>query len=247
MQTCQQCGVELSDTGAADALCGRCRTATGAPSAAPGATVTATVPGTEDASASGPDAIERLWGLTLSGEPAAELTLGRHGDVAAVSRRLTIRQHVFDPVAAGDELQTDYELQQVLGTGGMGVVHTARQNCLDRTVAVKMLKPDRVADPRERARFLAEAMVMGDLDHPNIPPVYHLGENEAGEPFYAMKQVKGRPWSAVIREKTLAENLDILQGATNVLGPYTNLPGPVLTGPYTNSITGNQQYFRLAQ
>jgi hypothetical protein len=39
----------------------------------------------------------------------------------------------------------------------------------------------------------------------------------------------------------------LLQGATNVLGPYTNLPGPVLTGPYTNSITGNQQYFRLAQ
>jgi autotransporter-associated beta strand protein len=39
----------------------------------------------------------------------------------------------------------------------------------------------------------------------------------------------------------------LLQDATNVLGPYTNLPGPVLTGPYTNVISGNQQYFRLAQ
>jgi len=53
-------------------------------------------------------------------------------------------------------------------------------------------------------------VVTGELDHPNIVPIYDLGTNQAGALFYAMKRVRGTPWSDVIQAKPLPENLDIL-------------------------------------
>lgn len=104
----------------------------------------------------------------------------------------------------------DYELLQVIGKGGMGVVYSARQASVDRLVAVKMIRPQVAANPERREKFLSEAVVTGDLDHPNIVPIYELGTDESNALFYSMKRVQGTPWSHVIRTKALGENLEVL-------------------------------------
>ncbi len=91
----------------------------------------------------------------------------------------------------------------------MGVVYAARQASIDRTVAIKMLK-QKTADEHQRRKFLSEAVITGDLDHPNIVPIYDLGTNQEGALFYSMKRVQGTPWDERIRQLSLTENLEIL-------------------------------------
>jgi len=104
----------------------------------------------------------------------------------------------------------DYELIKILGEGGMGVVWNARQTSVDRSVAVKMIKGPAATSRSQRQKFLAEAIVTGDLDHPNIVPIYDVGSDDKGILFYSMKQVQGTPWLKVLKKKSLHENLEIL-------------------------------------
>lgn len=106
--------------------------------------------------------------------------------------------------------QAEYEVIKVLGEGGMGVVYEARQTSVDREVAVKMLKTASAKNERQRQKFLAEAVVTGDLEHPNIVPIYDVGSARDGSLFYSMKKVQGTPWLKVIGKKSLFENLEIL-------------------------------------
>ena len=85
-----------------------------------------------------------------------------------------------------------FELQGELGHGGMGRVYAARDPDLRRTVAVKVLLPDRRGSAGSIRRFVAEAQVTSQLQHPNIVPVYELGSGAQGEVFFAMKKVEGR-------------------------------------------------------
>ncbi len=124
--------------------------------------------------------------------------------------KLVIPQRVLRPADGDPQLPADYELLKMLGEGGMGVVYAARQASIDRTVAVKMLSSDDAEDESRQDTFLSEAVVTGELEHPNIVPIYDLGRNTAGALFYAMKRVEGIPWKAVIRERSQAENLEIL-------------------------------------
>jgi WD40 repeat protein len=91
----------------------------------------------------------------------------------------------------------------------MGVVMSARQSSIDRVVAVKKIKPSEAVKAESRQKFVTEATVTGDLEHPNIVPVYDLGKDENGTLFYSMKHVKGTPWDKVIGQKTVLENLEI--------------------------------------
>lgn len=104
----------------------------------------------------------------------------------------------------------DYELIDVIGEGGMGVVYAAKQSSIARTVAVKMLKGHERVTNEHREKFISEAVVTGELDHPNIVPIYDLGANDKGALFYSMKRVRGTPWNKVVRKKSLDENLSIL-------------------------------------
>ena len=112
----------------------------------------------------------------------------------------------------------EYELIKVLGEGGMGIVYDARQTSIDRNVALKMIKGAAATNDKQKAKFLAEVVVTGDLDHPNIVPIYDVGANAQGNLFYSMKKVQGTPWLKVIAKKSLAENLDILMRTGDAIG-----------------------------
>src|SRR5262249_7185087 len=103
--------------------------------------------------------------------------------VAAPLRLLTIQPE------RGQKLG-DYELLEVVAQGGMGVVYRARQRSLNRLVALKMVRAGILAGPLELLRFKAEAELVAHLDHPNIVPVYEVGQWE-GRPFFTMKFIEG--------------------------------------------------------
>src|SRR5262249_30537274 len=83
-----------------------------------------------------------------------------------------------------------YELEGVLGRGGMGVVYKARHLALKRTVALKMILAGGIAGQRELARFRIEAEAVARLQHPNIVQVFEVGE-AGGHPFCALEFVEG--------------------------------------------------------
>ncbi len=78
-----------------------------------------------------------------------------------------------------------------IGGGGMGVIHQARDLRIRRTVAMKVIKTASQFSRENVLRFVEEAQVTGQLQHPNIVPVYDLSLDEQGEVFYTMKYVRG--------------------------------------------------------
>jgi WD40 repeat protein len=83
-----------------------------------------------------------------------------------------------------------YEVESVLGRGGMGVVYKARHLALKRTVALKMVLAGGHASPSERARFRIEAEAVARLQHPNIVQIHEVGDTD-GHPYCALEFVEG--------------------------------------------------------
>jgi serine/threonine protein kinase len=90
-----------------------------------------------------------------------------------------------------------YDILGELGRGGIGIVYRARQQTLQREVALKRLQS---ADGPLRQAFLAESMVTGELEHPNIVPIYGLCEEAQGELWLVMKRIGGRTLAQLIAD-----------------------------------------------
>ncbi len=100
------------------------------------------------------------------------------------------------------ESLSHYRILDKLGAGGMGVVYKARDERLNRVVALKILLPDLVSDPIRKRRFAAEAQAASALNHPNIVAVYDIG-SDRGADFIAMEYVPGRTLEQSIARKPL--------------------------------------------
>src|SRR6516165_10582934 len=102
------------------------------------------------------------------------------------------------PGAGGDggparpDLGERYEVQVEIARGGMGAVYRARDRTLQRDLAVKVLLPQYADRPDIARRFLEEAQVAAQLQHPAIVPVHEMGTLADGRSFFTMKLVKGR-------------------------------------------------------
>ena len=90
--------------------------------------------------------------------------------------------------------------------GGLGVVSLARDEYIKREVALKQILPQHVDNGVLKRRFLYEAQITGQLEHPSIVPVYCLGSDDTGNPYYVMRFVKGRTLDEIIREHHAAPN-----------------------------------------
>jgi serine/threonine protein kinase len=115
--------------------------------------------------------------------------------------------HLRD-VADWPDLGDRYEIRRRIGRGGMGLVYSAHDRVLDRDVAVKVL--DDVGAARDAGRrLLAEAKILGHLEHPGVVPVHDAGILPDGRVFYVMKLVRGERLDHVLPGKSIGERLDL--------------------------------------
>ena len=107
----------------------------------------------------------------------------------------------------GDER---FQLIRPHAQGGIGQVWLARDCELQRDVAVKEIQPRYAERAEQRARFVLEAEITGNLEHPGIVPVYSLGKNAEGRPYYAMRFIQGESLSVEIQRfhKKFAEETE---------------------------------------
>jgi serine/threonine-protein kinase len=118
--------------------------------------------------------------------------------VSQAPATLTAGAHAAPPPPTGADR---YELGDEVARGGMGAVYRARDRALNRDLAVKVLLERHRDNSSLRRRFLEEAQVAGQLQHPNVVPVHEVGELPDGRPFFSMKLVKGRTLAELLAER----------------------------------------------
>jgi hypothetical protein len=165
--------------------------------------------------------VRTLWGKAVSPDasPSSSIKAGGIGAGLEAASKLLPRLRRLSKAKEEKEKpeESDFELIELLGKGGMGMVFLARQKSLDREVAVKVIQPQAAGDAEARGKFFAEALVTGELDHPNIVPVYDFGGTPEGILFYPMKQVRGTSWDKVIQEKSLDDNISVLLSVSDAV------------------------------
>ena len=115
-------------------------------------------------------------------------------------------------VAKGQRINDRYEIEKLIGEGGMANVYLAHDTILDRKVAVKVLRGDLAGDEKFVRRFQREALNASSLSHPNIVEIYDVDEDE-GNFFIVMEYIEGKTLKQMIKRRgvlTLPETIDIM-------------------------------------
>jgi len=108
-----------------------------------------------------------------------------------------------------------YEILAPIGDGATSIVYKARQTSLNRLVAIKILRTERLSEPAILAQFKLEANSTATLKHPNILQIYEAGEAE-GVPFFVMEYVSGYSVESWIDRKGRLPEIDVLTLADTV-------------------------------
>ena len=117
------------------------------------------------------------------------------------------------PLPAGTRVDS-FEIEKVLGRGGMGLVYMARDRQLGRKVALKMVRQRLAKSQEARARFRREAMTTAKFTHPNIVTVLAAGEHE-GTPYVALEYLEGKTLGAYLEGKPI-ENGEAMQLGSSI-------------------------------
>ncbi len=115
-------------------------------------------------------------------------------------------------IAKGQLINDRYEIEKLVGEGGMANVYLARDTILDRKVAVKVLRGDLAGDEKFVRRFQREALSASSLSHPNIVEIYDVGEDE-GNFYIVMEYIEGKTLKQLIKKRgvlSLPEAIDIM-------------------------------------
>ncbi|NOZ40520.1 MAG: serine/threonine protein kinase [Planctomycetes bacterium] len=163
--------------------------------------------------------LDRLTDSTVEQRPGLEELTAAHPHLAAELRALWGTVMVVEAVAehshGKDETPAlaeatpppklgDFELLEEIGRGGMGVVYRARQQSLDREVALKLILHGSLASPADQARFQAEVAAVAQLEHSHIVPIYEVGSDQ-GWQYFGMKLIEGQTLSQRIASGPLPE------------------------------------------
>ncbi len=116
------------------------------------------------------------------------------------------------PVEDGSQAFGHYRILEKIGEGGMGVVYCARDERLNRQVALKVLPAGSVADEKARERLIREAQIASALNHPHICTIYEVGEAD-GQVYVAMELVEGRALSELTQTGGLPPEVVMRYGA----------------------------------
>lgn len=156
--------------------------------------------------------VKSIWGsdVAVSYSPGMSMKVGNLANPSL--NTLTLNSYIVLPKKENESKegkQVDFRIDGLLGKGGMGKVYSAYQASLKRKVALKILKPELRDNEDMKAKFIAEALLTGELEHPGIIPIYEVARSQNDELFYTMKEVKGKPWKATIESTSLPDNLKI--------------------------------------
>lgn len=155
--------------------------------------------------------VERLLGLNE--EAPAILDEGQYPFLQSEREELTkelVDNHEFiNDLTHGSEVLQGYELIEELGRGSAGVVFKAVQKTLNRTVALKIILSPGLANEHERERFRIEAEAAARLNHPNIVPIYEIGQMGERD-FYSMPFISGGTLGDLIKRTRLKLNDAVL-------------------------------------
>lgn len=156
------------------------------------------------------DPVEKLLFECLESdnpEAAVEAAANDHPSLADDLRKAYAEMARFDlvgePRSAPSSLDEvpeklgDYRLLERLGAGGMGVVYLARDDVLQRTVALKLIRPEHLFLPGARERFQREVETIARLQHAGIVPIYGVGKSD-GMPYFTMQHIRGCSLSSAL-------------------------------------------------
>jgi WD40 repeat protein len=127
---------------------------------------------------------------------------------------------------AGPPAVPGFDLLDEVGRGGMGVVYRARDRALDREVAVKVLQEQYAPHSAVAARFVDEARITAQLQHPGVPAVYQVGALADGRPFLAMKLIKGQTLDALLKRGAPVDTLAVFEAISQAVG-YAHAHGVI--------------------